>query len=90
MGEMPRKLHFRWTGPYWIIGVENDTFTLGSLAKEILPRKVNGFRLKPYAGPTPPNPFRSTVYYPTPQQASPLPLESSSDRPLYINVINVY
>ena len=58
MGQMPGKLRFRWTGPYWIVGAENNTFSLGTLAGDILRQKVNRFRLKPYFGPTPPNPFR--------------------------------
>ena len=78
MGKMPGKLHFRWTGPYWIIALENGTFTLGTLAGEILPQKVNRFRLKPYAGTTPPNPFKNTTD-PTPPKAGPLRVESSSD-----------
>ena len=45
MGKMPGKLRFHWTGPYWIIGAENRTFMLGTLAGEILPQKVNRFRL---------------------------------------------
>ena len=49
MGKMPGKLRFRWTGPYWIVVAEKGTFTLGTLAGEILPQKVNGFRLKAYA-----------------------------------------
>ena len=57
MGQMPGKLRFRWTGPYWIVGAEQGTFQLGTLAGEVLQQKVNGFRLKPYLGPTPPNPF---------------------------------
>jgi hypothetical protein len=57
MGHMPGKLRFRRTGPYWIVGVEQGTFQLGMLAGEVLQQKVNGFRLKPYLGPTPPNPF---------------------------------
>ena len=57
MGQMPGKLRFRWTGPYWIVGAENDTFQLGTLAGEVLRQKVNGFHLKPYMGPTPPNSF---------------------------------
>ena len=36
MGQMPGKLRFRWTGPYWIVGAENDTFSLGTLAGDIL------------------------------------------------------
>ena len=53
MGQMPGKLRFRWTGPYWIVGADNDTFSLGTLARDILRQKV-----KTYFGPTPPNPFR--------------------------------
>ena len=59
MGHMPGKLRFRWTGPYWIVGAENDTFQLGTSAGEVFRQKVNGFRLKPYLGPTPPNPFHA-------------------------------
>ena len=60
-GANARKIKFRWTGPYWIIGVENDTFQLGIriLAGEVLHQKVNGFRLKSYLGPTSPNPFHA-------------------------------
>ena len=43
MGQMPGKLRFRWTGPYWIVGAENNTFQLGTLAGEVLRQKVNGF-----------------------------------------------
>ena len=59
MGQMPGKLRFRWTGPYWIVDAENGKFTLGTLAGEIMQQKVNRFRLKPYFGPMPPNPFRA-------------------------------
>ena len=78
MGKMPGKLRFRWTGPYWIVATEKGTFTLGTLVEEILPQKVNGFRLKPYAGATPPNPFKKSID-PTPPDAGPLRRESSSD-----------
>ena len=47
MGKMPGKLRFRWTGPYWRVAMKKGTFTLGTLAGEILPQKVNGFQLKP-------------------------------------------
>ena len=59
MGQMPGKRRFRWTGPYWIVGVENNTFQLGTLAGEVLRQKLNGIRLKPYLGPTPPNSFHA-------------------------------
>ena len=78
MGKMPRKLRFRWTGPYWIVAAEKGTFTLGTLAGEILPQKVNRFRLKTYAGATPPNTFIKTTD-PTPPDADPPSRESSSD-----------
>ena len=61
MGQMPGKSRFRCTGPYWIVGIENGTFRLGILAGEVLRQKVNGFRLKPYFGPTPPNRFLLTM-----------------------------
>ena len=74
MGKIPENLRFHWTRPYWIIATENGTFPLGTLAGEILPQKVNGFRLKPYTGATPPN-----TTDPTPPEAGPLRVESSSD-----------
>ena len=60
MGQMLGKLLFWWTGPYWIIDAIKGTYQLGTLAGEVLPKWGNGFRLKPYAGPTPPNPFSET------------------------------
>ena len=57
MGQMPGKLRFRWIGPYWIVGAEHNTFQLGTLVGEVLRQKLNGFRLKSYLGPMPPNPF---------------------------------
>ena len=57
MGTMPRKLRFRWTGPFWIIDTWQGTFQLGTWVGVALPQWVNGFHLKPYHGPTPPNPF---------------------------------
>ena len=59
MGQMLGKLRFHWMGLYWIVGVENGTFELGALIGEVLRQKVNGFRLKPYWGPTPLNLFSS-------------------------------
>ena len=78
MGKIPGKLRFRWTGPYWIVAAEKGTFTLGTLAGEILPQKVNGFRLIAYAGATHPIPFIKATD-PTPPDASPLSGESSLD-----------
>ena len=57
MGKMPGKLRFRWTGPYWITREFNGSYQLGTLAGEVLGKWVNGFRLKPYKGPMPRNPF---------------------------------
>ena len=50
MVTMPRKLRFRWTSLFWIINSRNDTYQVGSLAREIILKWVNGFRLKPYKG----------------------------------------
>ena len=61
MGLMPGKLRFRWTGPFWIVNSKNGTYQVGTLASEIMPKWVNGFRLKPYHGLTPANPFRVEV-----------------------------
>jgi hypothetical protein len=57
MGKMPGKLRFRWTGPYWLTREYNGSYQLGTLAGEVLGKWVNGFRLKPYRGPMPSNPF---------------------------------
>ena len=57
LGLMPGKLRFRWTGPFWIIDEFNGAFQLGTLAGDIVRSWVNGFRLKPYHGTIPPNPF---------------------------------
>ena len=54
---MPGNLWFRWTGPFWIIDMYNNTFQLGTLAGEAVKNWVNGFRLTLYHGPTPPHPF---------------------------------
>ena len=58
MGKRPGKLRFRWTGPYWLTREYNGSYQLGTLAGEVLGKWVNGFRLKPYRGPMPKNPFR--------------------------------
>ena len=55
---MPRKLRFRWTGPFWITKEYNGSYQLGTLAGELLGKLVNGFRLKPYKGLMPENPFK--------------------------------
>ena len=58
MGNMPGKLRFRWTGPFWITREFNGSYQLGTLAGELLSKWVNGFRLKPYKGQMPENPFK--------------------------------
>ena len=70
MGKIPENLRFHWTRPYWIIATENGTFPLGTLAGEILPQKINGFRLKPYVGATPPNRFEKTTDHTPPEAGS--------------------
>ena len=39
MGQMPGKLRFCCTWPYWIIGAENHMFQLGILASEVFTTK---------------------------------------------------
>jgi hypothetical protein len=60
-GLMPGKLRLRWTGPYWIIHEENGTYQLGTLSGEVVTQWANGFRLKPYYGKLPPNPFEKEM-----------------------------
>jgi hypothetical protein len=60
-GVMPGKLRLQCTGPSWIVKSENGTYQLGTLSGEVLPQWANGFRLKPYYGKMPANPFVSTV-----------------------------
>ena len=55
---MPVKLQFRWTGPFWITKDYNGSYKLGTLARELLSKWVNGFRPKPYKGQMPENPFK--------------------------------
>ena len=59
MGSMPGKLRFRWTGPYRIIDNKNGTYQVGTLARERLPKWINGFMLRPYWGEMSVNPFRT-------------------------------
>jgi hypothetical protein len=56
-GKMPGKLKLRWSGPFWIVNARDGTYQLGNLQGEMEPQWVNGFRLKRYLGPMPPNPF---------------------------------
>ena len=57
MGAMPRKLRYRWTGLVWFVDSRNGTYQLVTLAGEILPKCVNGSRLKPYHGDMSDNPL---------------------------------
>jgi hypothetical protein len=57
-GLMPGKLRLRWAGPYWIVKADNGMYQLGTLSGEMLPQWANGFRLKPYYGKMPANPFK--------------------------------
>ena len=57
MRKMLGKLWFRWTRPYWITWEFNGSYQLGTLVGEVLDKWVDGFRLKPYYGPMPQNPF---------------------------------
>ena len=45
MGSMLEKLRFRWIGPFWIVNNYNVTYQIGTLAGEVLPKWVNGFKL---------------------------------------------
>ena len=61
MGSMRGKLRFRWTGPFWIVDSNNGTYQVGTLLGEIMLKWVNVFRLKPYKGSMPTNPFQVGV-----------------------------
>jgi hypothetical protein len=39
------------------VNEESGTYQLGTLSGEVLPQWANGFRLKPYYGKLPANPF---------------------------------
>jgi hypothetical protein len=58
MGNMPGKLRFRWTGPFWITKEYNGSYQLGTLSGDVIGKWANGFRLKPYKGNMPANPFK--------------------------------
>ena len=60
MGNMPEKLRFRWTGPFWITKEYNGSYQLGTLAGEVIGKWANGFRLKPYKGCMSANPSKGT------------------------------
>ena len=55
---MPGKQRFWWTGPFWITREFKVSYQLGTLAREVLKKWVNGFRLKPYKGMMLVNPFK--------------------------------
>ena len=54
---MPGKLRFGWIDPFCVTKEFNGSYQLGILARELLSKWVNGFRLKPYKGRMPENPF---------------------------------
>ena len=54
---MAGKLRLRWVGPYWIMNNKDGTYSLRMLNGERLAQLVNGFRMKPYYGKMPLNPF---------------------------------
>ena len=56
-GLMTGKLRLTWVGPYWIVDSKDGTYSLRALNGERLAKLVNGFRMKPYYGKMPPNPF---------------------------------
>ena len=58
MGNMPGKLRFRWTGPFWITKEYNGSYQLGTLSGEVVGKWANGFWLKPYKGHILANPFK--------------------------------
>ena len=58
LGNMPGKLRFRWTGPFWITKEYNGSYQLVTLAGEIIDKGANGFWLKPYKGRMPANLFQ--------------------------------
>ena len=43
MGSMPRKLRFKWTGPFWITREFKGSYQLGMLVGEVLDKWINGF-----------------------------------------------
>ena len=55
---MQGKLRFRWIGPLWVTKEFNGSYQLRTLAEKLLSKWVNGFRLKPYKGWMPENPFK--------------------------------
>ena len=58
MGNMPGKIQFRWTWPFWITKEYNGPYQLGTLAGESLDKWMNGLRLKPDKGRMLGNPFQ--------------------------------
>jgi hypothetical protein len=42
------------------VNEESGTYELSTLSGEVLPQWANGFRIKPYYGKLPPNPFLPT------------------------------
>ena len=74
---MPGKLRFRWTGPFWITKEYNGSYQLGTLSKEVIGKWANGFRLKPYKGHMPANPFKQDPKIR--HEEEPTPTETASE-----------
>ena len=84
MGNMPGKLRFRWTGPFWITKEYNGLYQLSTLPGEIIGKWANGFRLKPYKGRMPTNLFQKNEDSQDPenrQEEGPAPEVTNLGRP---------
>ena len=77
MGNMPGKLRFRWTGPFWITKEYNGSYQLGTLSGDVIGKWANGFRLKPYKGNMPANPFKQNPEIR--QDEEPTPTDAAED-----------
>ena len=85
MGNMPGKLRFRWTGPFWITKEYNGSYQLGTLAGEVIGKWANGFRLKPYKEHMPANRFPRNTEPHDPEnrpEEVPVPAETDPDNPV--------
>ena len=74
---MMGKLRFRWTGPFWITKEYNGSYQLGSLSGEVIGKWANGFRLKPYKGHMPTNPFKQELEIRREEDPTPKPTETT-------------
>ena len=65
-----------FTTPFWITKEYNGSYQFGTLSGEVIDKWANGFRLKPYKGHMPANPFKQDPEIrhdeePTPKDADP-------------------